>query len=291
LGNILSTMKSMHTLLRRVERCAVALLFLLITCLHALAWGRQGHIVVAEIAEQYLEISTVRQVREFLAVQNATTLADVSIWADQIRLQRPETGPWHYVNIPAHPVLGTLASYDRERDCPRGDCVVAKIEEFTRVLGDLNVSSYDRLEALKFLVHFVADIHQPLHASNKADRGGNDVRVEFDGRRTNLHAIWDTGILATAVQYGDERRYALELARQMNEGGTAPSRHSSPSDWANESYRIAADVIYKKLPNDGILPSSYAADMLPIVQDRLQRAGVRLADLLNKTLLLAQTGN
>src|SRR5262249_8937844 len=100
LANTPSTMKLKRRVSRRrrSEICATSLLFVLASCLSALAWGRQGHIVVSEIAEQYLEVTTAKQLRELLAVQNVTTLADVSMWADQIRLQRPETKPWHYVN-------------------------------------------------------------------------------------------------------------------------------------------------------------------------------------------------
>jgi hypothetical protein len=92
----------------------------------ALAWGSEGHHIAAEIAEQFLEPSTVRQVRELLAIDNETTLAQASTWADEIRPQRPETSRWHYVNIPINPPAGTPPAYDARRDCPTGDCVVAK---------------------------------------------------------------------------------------------------------------------------------------------------------------------
>ena len=99
----------------------------------ALAWGGEGHRIVAEISEQYLEPETARQVRELLALENATTLAEVSTWADDIRDVRRETARWHYVNIPIHPPAGTPARYDADRDCPRGDCVVAAIDRAEEV--------------------------------------------------------------------------------------------------------------------------------------------------------------
>jgi hypothetical protein len=102
----------------------------------ALAWGSEGHRIVAEIAEQYLEPATARQVRELLAIENTTTLAQVSTWADEIRPQRRETARWHFVDIPIHPPAGTPSAYDAERDCSRGDCVVAAIERFEAVLRD-----------------------------------------------------------------------------------------------------------------------------------------------------------
>jgi hypothetical protein len=216
---------------RHAEIYTTALLLFLGSCLPALAWGRQGHIIVAEIAEQYLEIKTVKQVRDLLALQNVATLADVSIWADQIRLQRPETAPWHYVNIPGHVPPGEPSAYVFARDCPRGDCVVGKIDDFVRVLGASQSSSAsERLEALKFIVHFVADIHQPLHCI-KDNRGGNEIRVVSNGKPANLHTVWDTSILAAAVQYGTERDYALGLVRALTDSETAGWRDSSSEDW------------------------------------------------------------
>jgi hypothetical protein len=173
------------------------------------ALGSEGHRIVAEIAEQYLTPDTARQVRELLGIENATSLADVANWADQIRGQRRETASWHVVDIP---ISGP--GYDARRACPRGDCVVAKIKEFTAELQDGSLPARERLEALKFVVHFVADVHQPLHASDNSDRGGNEIHVEFLRHQTNLHAVWDTSILAPTVN-GDERGYALRLALQI----------------------------------------------------------------------------
>lgn len=261
-----------------------ALLVLLSLPATALAWGSEGHRVTAEIAEQYLQPATARQVRELLAIENATTLAQVSTWADDIRPQRRETTRWHFVDIPIHPPSGTPAAYDAERDCPRGDCVVAAIERFEAVLRDRSAAPRRRLEALKFIVHFVADVHQPLHCADNGDRGGNDIHVTFRGRRTNLHAVWDWGILAPAVR-GDERAYALRLAKTITPAELAKWRGGSPADWANESYDIARQLIYGEWPHEaGRLPASYAPMALPVVDAQLKRAGVRLAAVLNAVL-------
>lgn len=192
---------------------AFVILFALIT--RALAWGYEGHRIIANIAERCIEPATARRVRVLLAVENETTLADVANWADQIRGQRRNTAPWHFVDIPIYPAPGTPAAYDPARDCPGGNCVVAKIDEFAAELHDGGLPSRQRLEALKFLVHFVGDLHQPLHASNNNDRGGNAVRVRFNGSDTNLHAVWDNGIIDAATG-GDERGYALRLARSIS---------------------------------------------------------------------------
>ena len=279
-------MKLKHKGLRqaRAKASTVAVLLILGSCQNALAWGIEAHRVVAEIAEQYLEVTTAKQVRELLSLENVTTLADISFWADQIRMQRGETARWHFVDIPIRPEPGTPAAYDSSRDCPQGNCVVAKINEFAAVIANREAPLPQRLEALKFVVHFVADIHQPLHCANNNDAGGNGILVEFNGRRTNLHAVWDTDILGPAVQ-GDERGYARKLAGSISETEAALWRGGSPEDWANESYRIAAGVIYAHTPEtSGVLPASYETDMLPIVNDQLRHAGVRLAAVLNAAL-------
>src|SRR5258708_8054876 len=146
-----------------MKAIAAALFLVLGLPAPALAWGSEGHRIVAEIAEQYLEPATAHQVRELLAIENASTLAQVSTWADEIRPQRRETAPWHFVDIPVHPPASTPAAYDAARDCPRGDCVVAAIGRFAAVLRDKSAAPRDRLEALKFLVHFFPAIHHPLH--------------------------------------------------------------------------------------------------------------------------------
>lgn len=268
----------------RMKAFAATLAMVIALSGHALAWGEEGHRIVAEIAEQYLEPTTARQVRELLAIENTTTLAEVSTWADEIRGQRRETARWHYVNIPIHPPAGTPAGYDAKRDCPQGECVVAKIDELSAVLRDKGAPPRQRLEALKFVVHFAADIHQPLHCADDGDRGGNDIRVAFLGRQTNLHAVWDTGILAAAT-IGDERAYALRLARSITPAELGQWRGGSAAAWATESSDIARRLIYGEWPHGpGDLPASYAEKAMPVVSLQLEKAAVRLAAVLNDAL-------
>ena len=260
-----------------------AIVLLLASLVDAIAWGYTGHRVIAEIAEQFLEPETARQVRDLLAIENVTTLADVSTWADQIRVQRPETAPWHYVNIPVHAPEGDPDGYDAARDCPNGACVVAKIGQFARVLADRKVPERQRLEALKYLVHFIGDVHQPLHASNNHDRGGNEVPVTFMERQTNLHAVWDSGIIEPAVK-GDERGYAMQLTRRITQAELSQWSQGDPISWANESHDAATSAVYGELQHAGALPDSYETQALPIVNKQLERAGVRLAKVLNDCL-------
>jgi hypothetical protein len=234
----------------------------------ALAWGYEGHRIIAEIAEQFLEPQTARQVRDLVTIENVTTLADVSTWADEIRLQRPETGPWHYVNIPVTLPTGEPAVYDAARDCPKHACVVAKIQQFERELGDRMLPERQRLEALKYIVHFVGDIHQPLHVSNNHDRGGNDDPVFFMGLPNNLHAVWDSGIIAPAVK-GNERAYAMELVQIVTQEQRQRWSEGSVISWVNEGHEIAAHTIYGELPHIGKLPDDYETKALPIVNEQL----------------------
>ena len=263
----------------RMRLVAFSAILIIASAAQAFAWGSEGHRIVAEIAEQYLEPGPARQVRDLLAIENAATLADVSNWADQIRGQRRDTAPWHFVDIP----IGA-AVYDPARDCPHGDCVVAKIDHFVATLADPGLPPRNRLEALKFIVHFVGDLHQPLHASDNDDRGGNEIKVKFLGHRTNLHAVWDTGILAPAVQ-GDERGYALKLAGTIAPAELAAWRGGSAADWANERHSIAARFIYGELPHQpGLLPANYGDAALSTIDQQLECAGVRLAAILNQAL-------
>jgi exodeoxyribonuclease III len=235
--------------------------------------------IIAEIAEQHLEPVAAKQVRDLLAIENATTLADFANWADQIRPQHRQTAPWHFVDIPI-----SAPGYDATRDCAGGNCVVAKIEDFVAELRNRSLPEPERLEALKFVIHFVGDLHQPLHASDDDDRGGNEVRVTFGRRRTNLHAVWDTGILAPAVQ-ADERGYALRLVRDITPEKIAAWQAGTTIDWADESHAVAVTTIYGRLPHDaGTLPEAYENAALPLVNEQLERAGVRLAFVLNRTL-------
>jgi hypothetical protein len=259
-------------------RLAIALFALSLVPARAFAWGSEGHRIVAEIAEQHLEPATAKRVRDLLFVENSTSLAAMANWADQIKPQRRETALWHFVDIPI-----SAPAYDPARDCAGGNCVVSKIEQFAATLHDTSAPPQTRLEALKFLAHFVGDAHQPLHASDNNDRGGNEVHVTFNGHRSNLHAVWDTGILAPAVN-DDERSCALGLHRQITLAETASWQTGTPAEWANESHAIAVKLIYAGLAHSGTLPADYERTALPVIDEQRERAGIRLAVLLDQAL-------
>ena len=154
----------------------------------ALAWGPEGHSLVARIAEAQLTPAAKAKVAEILGAN--VSMASIASWADQVRRQRAETGPWHYVDIPID-----KPHLDMARDCAKGACVVAQIEAEETALRDPATPAVERRESLMFLIHFIGDMHQPLHSSDNKDKGGNDVHVIFFDRPGNLHGTWDGGLL------------------------------------------------------------------------------------------------
>lgn len=249
---------------------ALILVLLLLLPGRALAWGAEGHEVIATIALAELTPQARAQAAGLLG--GAAMLVHDSNWADEIRDQRPETGRWHYVNIPLDAVR-----YDARRDCSGGDCVVAQVTRQLAVLADRKAPPRRRAEALRFVIHFVGDIHQPLHAVG--DRGGNAVRVRLMGDRTNLHHVWDASVLEPMGP--DAGAIAARLAPTPAQ--RKAWRTGGPADWANESHAIARAVY----PRDRrVLRLSFASLEAagPAVRAQLAKAGDRLAWLLNRAL-------
>lgn len=155
------------------------------------AWGNEGHQIVALIADRHLTPVAKRKVQQLLALEPGATLASISTWADEHR--SPATAAWHYVNLPKG-----NCRYDPARDCPDGRCVVAAIERQVAIYRS-NANPEEQLKALKYIVHLVADVHQPLHAGYADDKGGNTYQLQAFGRGTNLHALWDTHPQPSAI--------------------------------------------------------------------------------------------
>lgn len=245
----------------------------------AWGWGADGHQIVGEIASRHLSPETQVWVNELLSQTGSgeATLAAVSTWADRVRPteQWQYTAPWHYVNLPNVPGV----TYDAARDCGNGDCVVAAIELCRDILMGRVANEITSPEALMFLVHFVGDVHQPLHTGHAEDRGGNGIDVIFFGEQANLHSVWDSRILGhTGRSWPDSAN--LFDARLTPEQRRAWS-DTDPAAWANESYRLAVDVAYA-IPADHVIGDEYQSRSLPIVEQRLLQAGVRLAAILNE---------
>jgi hypothetical protein len=249
----------------------------------ALAWGKTGHRVVAAIADTQLSGLARAHVREILG--DAESLDEAANWPDEMRSapgpfwQKTAT-PWHYV---------TLNGITYDHAPPEGDALQA-LNHFRQVLQDPKASLADKQLALRFVVHLVGDLHQPLHAGKCCDKGGNDVKVTFFGKPTNLHAVWDAALV------DDEQLSFTELAakleRHISNQDVLDWWDVNPRDWISESAQIR-DTVYprpgtsavkgakgkaKKVPD---LSYSYVYKFTPVMERRLQQAGVRLAAFLN----------
>jgi hypothetical protein len=271
----------------------------------AAAWGDEGHAVVALVAQSFLEPAVRTQVNALLAADadnlTAHDIASAATWADRYREanidgSRARTRQWHFADIEItapdankacfdHPVLpaGTLAS-----NGPAADCVVDKIEQFAAELASPKTDPEERIVALKFLVHFVGDLHQPLHSADDHDRGGNDKRVSADTFRAgNLHHFWDTefvGLLET-----DAKSIAADLIRHIPKEQMQKWQAGKPADWAMETFYVAKAGAYGRLPSPSPsgsyqLSDDYVTKATGDVATQLSKAGVRLAFILNTSL-------
>lgn len=259
---------------------SVLLLALLVLPGQAGAWGRLGHRLVAALAWDDLTPATRAQIAQLLEGEAEPTLPGVASWADELREHDPDLGKrsskWHYVNIAEDD-----CRYQQAKHCPNGDCVVEAIRAQTAILADPKRTKAERLQALKFVVHFIGDVHQPLHAGFAHDKGGNDEQVNFNGRGTNLHSLWDSGLLNAAGL--DEaawlqRLRAMPLAVPMARDPLPPAS----VEWAEDSCRIALRPgLY---PPKAVIGQEYLQAWQPVAEMQLRRGGAQLAATLNAAL-------
>ncbi len=262
---------------RRFPNFVLVAVSLLLTPVPAFAWGAEGHEVVAAIALGQLTPAARRQVARLLG--NDVMLIQQSNWADEIKDQRRDTARWHFVDIPL-----AARGFVAQRDCAGGDCVVAQILADLRALRDRTLDDRARAQALLFLIHFVADVHQPLHAEDNDDKGGNDVRVRIGRERANLHRVWDVDVVE--VMGFDPGMVAQGIERTITSAQRQAWSRGTPADWANEAHAIARDRIYPPLAGarEIRLPRDYAWREAQVSRLQLAKAGVRLAWLLDTTL-------
>jgi hypothetical protein len=294
------------------------------------AWGCEGHQVIALLAEKHLNPRALAMVNKILAdgpidpslsryCKNAPAdpMADASTWADDIRGIRPEASPWHYIDIPRGTKIRNI-----EKFCdPKEGCVTRAIRDALATLRSTETNPQKRADALRFLIHFVGDLHQPLHAITNNDEGGNCVPVAFfdmlpqlrnpqtESYAPNLHGVWDTNILERATTGKTAEQVAAELDGSFRKNISHWQKGKADIDaWAWESFQLGEKNVYRKLPvpipvetpqliksctddnhvsarmlmlNER-LTDSYQNVAAPIVRERLAQAGARLALLLNQ---------
>ncbi len=232
-------------------------------------WGPTGHRTVGKIAENHLTKSAKRTIDKLLGGES---LAFVSTYADQIKSDKKfkKFYPWHYVNFPLD------SNYADSEKNPEGDLVTA-IATCVAVLKDKNASQEDRIFYLKLLVHFMGDLHQPLHIGQKADKGGNGIRVKWFNRGSNLHTVWDSKMIE------EWNMSYLELAanaQDLSKNQVKAIQKGTVLDWVAEIHQITKKV-YASAKSGDNLKYRYSYDHFATVRQQLQRGGIRLAKVLN----------
>jgi hypothetical protein len=247
-----------------------------------LPWGYDGHRIICDIAYRNLDEDVRNEVDDLLSGDPEEAFRDfreACTWADEIRSRREAAYDTfttaHYVNI--EPGSSGL---DLSRDCGHTFCVVEAIVEQSLILADTTADRSKRRDALKFVGHFVGDIHQPLHVHGRG-KGGNDVRVLVNGENYSLHSFWDTGFLIR--RGGEWQRVARGLGYGISPIDRAVWANLDPVVWADESFRIAEDRVYV-FPLSAEVQDEYYFRNIQTVEEQLQRAGLRLALLLNDIL-------
>jgi hypothetical protein len=276
---------------------ACTVIFLLGASATSWAWGSAGHRIVAHIAAKALTNDVRTRVAAILGVSDApaaveTAMVVAATWPDRINKMATGTRQWHFINIPVGPPfsLGGL--------CPAHDCVIDRIEEMERRLRS-NQKGFTLTTApspprpmtsreIAFLIHFVGDIHQPLHAATKSDLGGTAVHLTVPiphGQfpTDNLHAVWDDDeVFAVLDALGDESQTAAALFQRSQTGAAVVQ--SDPAGWARESNALAKTDVYDKLQivNHKVsVTPAYIQSNVADVEQQLMRAGIRLANVLN----------
>jgi hypothetical protein len=266
----------------------------------ALAWWDYGHETVAEIAWAETRPETRAAMRRLFAAEHlletpncpVRDIAQASVWADCIKPLGDRfsyQNSWHYQNV------HVCRPFDQAAACRDGNCVSAQIERNARLLADRTLPRRERLMALAFLVHFVGDLHMPLHAGDRGDLGGNRVPVSYGliAGRTNLHSAWDGFIAERAIS--TPAAGARGILSELDAAAKAAKREGDVEDWARESWQLSRDAAYAGVTQSGdpcgplagerpVIDEAQVRALIPAVRRQIARAGLRLARLLDEAL-------
>ena len=231
-------------------------------------WGKTGHRTVGEIATQALSKKALKNISKLL---DGASLALISNHADDIKSDKRyrKYNPWHYVNLPLD------GQYSIENANPEGD-IIQGIQFCVNTINDPKASVKDKAFHLKLLVHFIGDLHQPMHIGRPEDRGGNDIKLKWFGKATNLHRVWDSNMIdGYGMSFSELAKSSPELSRKEKKRLMS----GTPLDWMKEGHEITKKL-YEDLPEDGSLGYEYAYKYTNLMREQLQKGGLRLAKLL-----------
>jgi hypothetical protein len=274
----------------------LALLALLLLASPASAWWEYGHYSVARVAWLDVEPSTRVAIRRLLRQSGlletptcpVRTIEEASYWPDCIKTLGERFSyafSWHYQNV------DICKPFDRKEACKDGHCVSVQIERNLKLLADRTVPTRERVMALAFLIHFMGDLHQPLHAGDKGDRGGNDFKADYGLIPSNIHAIWDGLLADRAISTAPPD--AAGILSEIGPSERAQMRQGNAQDWSRESWAVAREFGYGALMADpcGPLPTARPRmdeatiqRLIPILRRQVARGGLRLARLLDEAL-------
>ncbi len=237
----------------------------------SIAWGQTGHRVIGLIAEMHLTSNASFKIEKLL---DGKSLSFVSTYADEIKSERSYSkySPWHYVNYPLE------TRYDPSKRDEAGDIVLG-IQQCIEVLSDKTSSIEDQQFHLALLVHLIGDMHMPLHVGRKEDRGGNDIKVSWFSKRTNLHRLWDSDLINSVNMSYTE--LATELNQQLSNERLMQFDSGTYLDWIEDSHKAAA-TIYASANEGDRLAYKYSYEYNDVLFAQLQKGGIRLARLLNQ---------
>jgi len=256
--------------MKKYTRFALSVLLLLIL----VSWGSVGHKTVATIAENHLTPIAKSSVKALLGNQSIT---DIASWADEVRNtpQYKQTGPWHYADLPLGYTYDQFATEVRKQGAGNVYGAILHCEE---ELKSNATPPEEKAIALKFLVHFIGDCHQPMHVSRAEDKGGNSIQVVFNGKNMNLHSLWDSGLISREGKTFDQMARDYDTATPAE---IAKWQSTDPMQWLWESYQFSTKI-YADVEKNNQLDDAYYQANIPIVQQRIEMAGIRLAGELNK---------
>lgn len=267
----------MRMRIKKFSKPIITCVFLVLP-LQVHAWGVQGHRVIGRAAASQLDATAALELRAILDVNEGTHLDDAideaCNWPDRVRKKFgwKWSQPLHYVNLPRH-----SSRYERSRDCPEGLCVTEGIVKYANALSQ-PLQDERRWQAFAFLCHLVADLHQPLHAGYRDDRGGNNVDIEYQDKEWNLHQFWDSVLIEERMK--DENAMITRL-KQHRQATTIDWSVGEPTSWTEQSHRIAGESAY---PAGRQIDQAFADQSWEITVQQLERASSRLARVLNAVI-------